>query len=591
MVKSSVENRKADTTAQGFLRRRRAELLCALLLLLMAANMLSVVARKSITVDEWVMIPAGFYHLTAGDYRAVNEHPPFAKVVSAAPLLLADVKAPSINDKQVHDYDYFLDVFYDFWHSNAARFDYLTFWARVPVVLVTLLLGALVFLFARKLWGTRAALVAVALFTLEPTVLAHGRVVQTDIPSALALLLFSFAFYEYLKAPERKRAAYTGLAAGFAAVTKFSMIVLAPLLAVALAALFFVAPRRGLRRKFVVGHAALITFAAMFAVNAAYFFHHRRPEPLDDALARLVVPASMSQQLHAPLEAGYYALQIIFPEDFVSGIGWQLGHAHNGHPAGLLGDYRTKGWWYYFPVAFALKTPLPILLLSVAALAWAVLRLRRKLEGRLLALVLPVVLFTLLLMMSTINIGVRYYLPAYPFFFILAGAMLDDLLRRSARRLLTVSVLVAAIFCWVGVEAARAWPDQMTYMNQLAASRPHWWYLSDSNVEWGDDIRDLALYLRERGETEVGAAILEWQLLSIYGIEGAPIFVPPGERPADVRYVAIGASLLNGSVVPGSFDNGVELSESERVNYFDEFRRRTPEKVFGGSIYLYRMKE
>ena len=74
-------------------------------------------------------------------------------------------------------------------------------------------------------------------------------------------------------------------------------------------------------------------------------------------------------------------------------------------------------------------------------------------------------------------------------------------------------------------------------------------------------------------------------------IESASGFVPPGERAEDVRYVAVGASLLNGSTVPGGFDNGVELEETQRVNYFDQFRHRTPEKIFGGSIYLYRMKE
>jgi hypothetical protein len=69
------------------------------------------------------------------------------------------------------------------------------------------------------------------------------------------------------------------------------------------------------------------------------------------------------------------------------------------------------------------------------------------------------------------------------------------------------------------------------------------------------------------------------------------VFVPPGQTPGEARYVAIGASLLNGSTVPGGFDDGTELTEEERVNYFDEYRRREPEKVFGGSIYLYRMKE
>ncbi|HST51943.1 MAG TPA: glycosyltransferase family 39 protein [Pyrinomonadaceae bacterium] len=587
-MKFDGENNETGVTARDFLSRRAAPL-CALLLALMAAQMLSVIARKSITVDEWVMIPAGLYHLSAGDYRPVNEHPPFAKTIAAVPLLLAGAQPPPV-DSAPHDYEYFLGKFQSFWRENAARFDYLSFWARVPAILVSVLLGALVFVFARKHWGARAALFAVALFSLEPTVLAHGRVVQTDIPSALAFLVFSFAFYEYLNGSSARRAVFAGLALGLAAVTKFSMIAIAPVLVVVFAVRFTGARRRGLTRKQVAGHAVALAVAAVVAVNAAYLFHHRQPESLDEAMSRMVVPVAGVGPLRAPMAAGYYALQVVFPADFVSGIGWQIGHAQSGHPAGLLGQYSRRGWWYYFPVAFALKTPLPILLLSIASVVWALLRLGRAREGRVLVLILPLAFFTGLLLLSTIDIGVRYYLPAYPFFFILSGAMLDDLLRRSARRAALASALVALAFCWVAVEAARAYPDHMTYMNQLASRAPHWWYLSDSNVEWGDDVRALALYLHERGERRVGAAIMNWPLLDIYQIEGASIFVPPGERTDDVRYVAVGASLLNGSTVPGGFDNGVELTETERVNYFDQFRHRTPEKIFGGSIYLYRMK-
>src|SRR5436305_9410700 len=143
-MKLDGEKREAEASAQGFLSRRAGVGFCVLLLALAALQMLSVIRRKSITVDEWVMIPAGYYHLTTGDYRPVSEHPPFAKVIAAAPLLLTNTQAPPINSAP-HDYFYFLDRFEEFWHMNAARFDYLTFWARVPAVLVTLLLGALVF--------------------------------------------------------------------------------------------------------------------------------------------------------------------------------------------------------------------------------------------------------------------------------------------------------------------------------------------------------------------------------------------------------------------------------------------------------------
>lgn len=568
--------------ARDFLSRHAAVLLCALLLAVMAAQMLAVIRRKSITVDEWVLIPAGYYHLTTGDFRPVNEHPPFAKILAATPLLLLGAQAPTIAARP-HDADYFRNKLEDFWHENAERFDYLSFWARVPAILVTVLLGALVFIYARRYWGARAALFAVALFSLAPTVIAHGRVVQTDIPSALGLLLFTFTFYEYLKAPNTNRALWVGWTAGLAAVTKFSMIALVPVVGLALGTLCIFAPRRGLKRAHIAGHALAFALTTVLAVNAAYFFQHRQPDPLSDVGA--------SETSRGSVESGFYALQLILPTDFISGIEWQLKHAREGHNAGLLGMWSKHGWWYYFPVAFALKTPLPLLLISLAGLAWAGLRLRREVEGRLLVLLLPLALFTGLLMLSSINIGVRYYLPAYPFFFILAGAMLDDVLRRTGRRALFVSALVAALFCWAGVEAVRVYPDQMSYMNQLASSAPHWWYLSDSNVEWGDDVRELALYLRARGERRVGAAILNRPLLEMYGVEATPVFVPPGEKPEEVRYVAIGASYLNGSVIHDRFDDDTPLSESERVNYFDQYRQRTPEKIFGGSIYLYRMKE
>jgi hypothetical protein len=173
--------------------------------------------------------------------------------------------------------------------------------------------------------------------------------------------------------------------------------------------------------------------------------------------------------------------------------------------------------------------------------------------------------------------------------FVAGGALLDWLLKNLKPRGAALA-LAAAALCWTGLEAARAFPDYMAYMNQLASERPRWYYLSDSNVEWGDDIREMALYLKARGEKRVGAALLGGQVLARYGIDGTGIFVPPGETPEETRYVAVGASFLNGSTVPGGFE-GFPLDEQTRVNYFDEYRRRTPEKVFGNSIYLYRMKE
>lgn len=581
-----------DSTGRSFLFRRRAELACALLLLLMAANMLTVIRQKSLTIDELVMIPAGYYHLVASDMRPVNEHPPFAKVLSAIPLVAAGAEGPPIDGpaSEEYGYEYFLNLFTDFWRANDSNYERLTFWARVPMVMVTLLLGVLVFVFARGLFGPRAALFTVALFAFEPTMLAHGRVVQTDVPSALAYLLFAFALYHYVRRPGLHRAALVGLAVGLGVVTKFSMVVLGPIAGLALLVAFILAPRIKKKRAQVAGHALVVALAAVLAVNAAYLFNHREPDPYEPVLEKLGLPAWADETFRAPLAVGHSVLQKILPPDFVYGVGWQIEHNRDGHEAGLLGMHGRKGWWYYFPVAFSLKTTIPFLLLAVAGIIWGAWTLVRERDGRFLVLLVPLAIFTVLVMISSINIGVRYFLPAFPFMMILAGGMLDRVLKNARPRAAAV-VLVAALFAWAGVEAVRAYPHQMSYVNQFASGAPHWWYLSDSNVEWGDDVRGLALYLRARGENRIRVALLSWQVLERYDVELAPLFVPPGEPPREeTRYVALGASYLNGSTVPGNID-GVALTEEQRVNYFDEYRRRTPEKVFGNSIYLYRVKE
>jgi hypothetical protein len=89
--------------------------------------------------------------------------------------------------------------------------------------------------------------------------------------------------------------------------------------------------------------------------------------------------------------------------------------------------------------------------------------------------------------------------------------------RHAARAGTLAAILVIG---WIGVEAIRAFPNHMSYMNQLAVGKPHWWYLSDSNVEWGDDIAELAAYLRARGETRVRASFLgDFLVLHHYGVD------------------------------------------------------------------------
>lgn len=576
---------RSFTVMRVWLVTHAAEVGCAVVLTLMSVQMLFVISRKSITNDEIVLIPAAYYHLIGNNYRLVNEHPPLAKIVAGTSFLFLQPNegtAPGITPENTDDYERW-QYYLGFWEHNHDRFEAISFWPRVPMILLTVALGLLVFRFARELFNVRVALLSVVLFAFEPTVLAHGRVVQTDMPAAFGWLLFFMALWSYAKEASLRRATFLGIAAAVAILGKYSMLLTGPVLAVFFLILLARAIRAQKKVAAVILHGAVVAAAIVLVINAAYFFQHR---PLVDADMRWLSAAY--PQNTATVAAVVRGLAHLLPTDFVLGVLWQFWHNHVGHAASLLGMYRDTGWWYYFPVAFALKTTLPFLILSLASLTWATYRAIKHRDAACFWLLLPFAIYTVFVLFSNIDIGVRYYLPAYPFLFILSAALLDRLLRHK-RMYKAGAVITLALIAWTLVEAVRAYPNHMSYMNQLAGRAPHWWYLSDSNVEWGDDARGLAEFLRARGETSVGQAFLGgYFILPYYGIQPADGFATDGG--AHPRYIAIGASFLNGSTVPGGPPGSGRDTDERRVNFFDEYRHRQPEAIIGDSIYVFRMQ-
>ncbi len=564
-----------------------AGLACAALLAAMSVQMFAVVSRKSITVDEIVMIPSAYYHLATGNFQLVNEHPPLAKISAAIPLLFVQPK--EIKPEQIKGDPGSIPEKWSyaesFWENNPEMFASLSFWPRIPMILLSVCLGVVIFRFARELFGAFAAVLAVALFVLEPTVMAHGRVVQTDIPATLGYLLLFVALYRYAQNRSFKGAMWIGLAAGFALLAKFSMLLAGPILAVFFGVILWRTAK--VRRRDVIVHAAIVIVGMILIINAGYLFQHRS----------IGAPDARWIQESFPRVAGTVTLLTsllshILPADFILGILRQVRHNAEGHPAGFFGMYGRMGWWYYFPVAFALKTTIPFLLLSLASLAWATYEWIKRRDARWLWLLVPWLVYTIYVLESRIDIGVRYYLPAYPFLFMLGGALIARLLK--SRKLLRAGLVASiALMSWMVVEAARAYPNHVSYMNQLASAHPHWWYLSDSNVEWGDDTAAVAAYLRERGETKVRSCFLgDFIMLHHYGVDPIQVARYDDVQIEKTRYIAIGASFLNGSTVPELLRlKGHWATETERANFFDAYRHRIPEAVFGGSVYLFREDE
>jgi 4-amino-4-deoxy-L-arabinose transferase-like glycosyltransferase len=547
-------------------------------LLVMAANCVLAIHRTGLTGDEVIHIPAGYYSLTAGEYRMNAEHPPLAKMWSALPLILflphdkGPANAPGNFSQRGSQF------YGHFWSVNQDSFQGIFFWARAAMVAFTVALGILLFLATHRWFGSVAAVFAVLLYSLEPTILGHGRLVHTDIPAALMYLLFFVVLDRYRRNPSTLWALGIGLVTAFALLTKFSMIVLLPVLGV-----FFLirlwrfrGTPNGLRP--VAGHVLLASVVFVLAIQAVYAF---RSPPLDSEVTWIENVSRYPSLVQRTIET----LSPVFPRDFLFGIYVVAMHNSGGHSSSILGLYDYRGWWYYFPVAFALKTTIPFLLLSLAAIVWSLWRTAQGDRAFWFAMI-PLAIYAVLAMTSGINIGIRHLLPAYPFLFMLSGALLAAICKHARKAGL---ILAAGVVGIMGIEAFATFPYYISYVNQFKGENPGWRYLSDSNVEWGDAVPELVDYLNARNIKQISGALLGGNLtLHLYGIEFKDLFGPP--PLPETEYVAIGASFLNGSTVEyGNASNGRE-TEQQRINFFDAYRNRKPLKVFGDSIYLFENK-
>ncbi|MFZ0748250.1 MAG: glycosyltransferase family 39 protein, partial [Pyrinomonadaceae bacterium] len=568
--------------------KRRYKVLCGFMLALMGVNLLSNAALRSLTNDELVHIPSGHRYLVERNVTLNPEHPPLAKIWSALPLALLRVRFYRTVERDNLDFAVFTTSYSGkFWELNRHRWWQITFWSRLPMVVLTIALGVLIFVYAKGFFNARAATFSVALFILEPTMLAHGWIVHTDMAAAFASLLFLLMLQRYWLQPTVARAAWLGVVTGVALLTKFSLIIVTPIF---LGALVYCSLKRGVVQRSKLQRAlapVLAVLSAFVVVNAGYFFRHPRLQPQDSnwLLAHAgTVGNGWILSLFSPLSK-------LIPTYYLFGVFTVFVHNQQGHQTSLLGSYGSSGWWYYFPVAFALKTSLPFLVLTVASVGWAVWVSVAKRERSLIPVLLAVALYLAIAMTSRINIGIRHILPLFPFLFILGGVCLDRFV--STRRIRAKALLVAILFGSMIFQAARTYPHYVSFTNQLTLGRSNWQVLSDSNVEWGQDIGALARYLHERGETTVSAALSAgWMTPQLHSLN-VSAYPPPDMQSARTRYVAIGASYLNGSTVPGDLhnDQGEQLTEDQRVNYFARYRTLTPERVFGNSIYLFRKSD
>jgi 4-amino-4-deoxy-L-arabinose transferase-like glycosyltransferase len=345
------------------------------------------------------------------------------------------------------------------------------------------LAGVIVFLWTRRYFGGAAAALATLLFTLLTPVLAHAGLATTDMGLAACLGAAFLSALVWVERPTTRQAVILGLGSALAGLSKFTALGFFPL-GLALAFLFYLAAERpGFARLAQLVRERAPSFGiavgvGIFVLWAGYFFSFGKVPHWSSGIS---VPA---------------------PE-FIDGIEVVLQHNRQGHASFLLGQISNFGWWYYFPVAIAVKTPLAFLLLTLggSALCWK--------ERRRVAWLLPVAFALGVLLPSMaghINIGVRHVLPVYLAFSIMAALALRQLLRWSAARPWAGLVAASLLLWFAGVGIAHH-PDYIPYFNELV-HHPDL-VLLDSDYDWGQDNKRLAARLHQLGAQWVNFGYLE----------------------------------------------------------------------------------
>jgi hypothetical protein len=471
-----------------------------LLLAFMALLSFGAVLRQSPTFDELAHVGAGLSYVQKLDLRMNPEHPPLAKVLAGLSLAFRGTKADYAGPAWTNSQNFMFAFLgeWSFGHSVISRWNdpkTVLAWARFPMLLLTLALGWVIFVYANRLGGIAAGLICLTVYASAPVFLVFGPLVLTDIAIAFFSVLTAWAFGNLWREPGRANRWLFTLTLSGAFLSKFSApILLVGVLASGLSTrwmpVYDVYDRRsdnaeGRRLRWRATGKSLL-WAALLVYAFDFFFSWNQPTIILERIGS-DVPALLLRRLLFPLVVYLGgAVMVLF------------GFSRSSF---LLGSIYPHGVWFYYPVVFALKSQLGFLGLLMLSL---VLGLARRRKGKSTACAIPpelqmqwrtiwvtLVVFTAACMLSHFDISVRHFsVPAA--LLILMLASLPRMLEEMAGRHRAISygvwgaVAVMVSSCLVG--ASRAYPLYLPYVNALGAGKPAYTLMSDSNVDWNQSL-------------------------------------------------------------------------------------------------------
>jgi hypothetical protein len=509
------------------------------------------------TGDEIAHLTAGYSYWTTDDYRLQPENGNLPQRWAALPLLRQNLRFPTLEQNAWRISDVW-DLGFQWFYESGNDLASMLRDGRRMIALFGVALGALVFLWARRLHGDKGGLLAAGLFAFCPTMLANGALVTSDMTAAFMFLAAVTAFWAMAHRLTPLRVLLFGLALGLLCVAKFSAPLIAPMCAILFAVRVAGSPT--LASGWLLPHAvagrmrvALALVAATLAacaiavgvIWASYGFKYPMFRHFEPNRIRSLVGWDVLEDQGGPTVPilRFARDHRLLPESYLYGFAHTYRFSRY-RKSFLNGEYRSSGWVSFFPYTTAVKTPLALFGLIALGGAYALNRRRGAAEWRsrlyewspLLSLFAVYWAFSLT---SGLNIGHRHIIPVYPVLFVMAAGAAGWVARPTR----WAGGLVAALAVWFAAESAWIRPHYLAYFNELVGPRDAWRHVVDSSLDWGQDLPSVRTWLDAHPpEGPVMISYFGSGDIGYYGIKGTRV----GDANFDLRPRRVPAIMTGG---------------------------------------------
>ena len=529
------------------------------LVLIAGVRVVSTYSHTAQGFDEPCHAGAAIELLDKGTYTLDPVHPPLARIAIGLPLYLAGERFPNLPLPDSRNYNAVGNAILND-HGHYLRNLVL---ARLGVLPFLLLGCAVVFLWARREHGDFAGVMAVALFTTLPMVLAFSSLAYTDIVAASTQAAAFWALADWLDRGNSRSTLWMGFAVGLALLAKATTCIFLPAAVVSMMVLKWAVARNKTHQardyKRTAKQVALAGAIAVAVVWAGYGFkvgHVRESMQLS--------AESMPSFQHFPAPLARIGRDLVLSDPKVPapallrGIAMVWVLTKSAPAAYLFGHIKPGGWWYFFLVGVGVKTPIPFLLLAIAGL-FSLREFARA--GRWTALAPAACALAVLLVTMPVkyDAGVRHVLVVFPLLAIVGGygcAYLWKLPGRPGQYPAWGRAALIVLLLWQCVSTVRASNDYIAYFNELAGKDPSKVLVAGCDLDCGQDLFALSRDLRARHVSRVSLAL--WTSADMSKV-GLPQFdVPQPFQPVtgwfaiSLRALRFG-DLFHSTYPPGAF--------------------------------------